>query len=41
MAGLAVGGLWAPAAFAQEIVIPNIIELSGGGATAPTSLGRN
>ncbi len=33
LAGLAIGGLWAPAAFAQDIVIPNIIELSGGGAT--------
>src|SRR5215204_4705949 len=33
LAGLAIGGLWAPAGFAQEIVIPNIIELSGGGAT--------
>jgi branched-chain amino acid transport system substrate-binding protein len=33
LAGLAIGGLWAPAGFAQDIVIPNIIELSGGGAT--------
>jgi branched-chain amino acid transport system substrate-binding protein len=33
VAGLAIGGLWAPAGFAQDIVIPNIIELSGGGAT--------
>ena len=33
LAALAVGGLWAPAGFAQDIVIPNIIELSGGGAT--------
>src|SRR5690349_10785346 len=33
VAGLAIGGLWAPTVFAQDIVIPNIIELSGGGAT--------
>ena len=33
LAGLAIGGLWATAGAAQEIVIPNIIELSGGGAT--------
>jgi branched-chain amino acid transport system substrate-binding protein len=33
LAGLVIGGLWAPAGFAQDIVIPNIIELSGGGAT--------
>ena len=33
LAGLALGGLWSTAAFAQDIVIPNIIELSGGGAT--------
>src|ERR1051325_8709648 len=33
LAGLAIGGLWAPTVFAQDIVIPNIIELSGGGAT--------
>ena len=33
LAGLAIGGLWAPEGFAQDIVIPNIIELSGGGAT--------
>ena len=32
VASLAIGGLWAPAGFAQDIVIPNIIELSGGGA---------
>ena len=24
LAGLAIGGLWAPAGFAQDIVIPNI-----------------
>ena len=33
LAGLAVTGLWAGGAAAQEVVIPNIIELSGGGAT--------
>jgi branched-chain amino acid transport system substrate-binding protein len=33
LAGLALGGLWSTAALAQDIVIPNIIELSGGGAT--------
>ena len=33
VAALAIGGLWASAGYAQEIVIPNIIELSGGGAT--------
>src|SRR5215510_8618140 len=33
VAGLVIGGLWAPDGFAQDIVIPNIIELSGGGAT--------
>lgn len=33
VAGLAIGGLWSPAGFAQDVVIPNIIELSGGGAT--------
>src|SRR6188508_2799341 len=33
VAGIAIGGLWASAGFAQDIVIPNIIELSGGGAT--------
>ena len=33
LAGLAVAGLWAGGAAAQEVVIPNIIELSGGGAT--------
>src|SRR3954447_10157465 len=32
-AGLAAAGLWAGGASAQDIVIPNIIELSGGGAT--------
>jgi branched-chain amino acid transport system substrate-binding protein len=32
IAGLAIG-LWAQQAAAQDIVIPNIIELSGGGAT--------
>src|ERR1043165_785370 len=32
-AALAIGGLWAGAGYAQDIVIPNIIELSGGGAT--------
>jgi branched-chain amino acid transport system substrate-binding protein len=30
---LAAAGLWAQGAGAQDIVIPNIIELSGGGAT--------
>ena len=33
VASLAMSGLWAPAGIAQDIVIPNIIELSGGGAT--------
>jgi branched-chain amino acid transport system substrate-binding protein len=33
LAALAVGCLWATAGAAQEIVIPNVIELSGGGAT--------
>ena len=33
VAALAVGALWASPSRAQEIVIPNIIELSGGGAT--------
>jgi branched-chain amino acid transport system substrate-binding protein len=32
-AGLAAVALWAQSASAQDIVIPNIIELSGGGAT--------
>src|SRR5215468_10519679 len=36
VASLAIGGLWASAGFAQEIVIPNIIELSGGGAVSGT-----
>ena len=31
--GLAAAMLWAQSAAAQDIVIPNIIELSGGGAT--------
>ena len=31
--GLAAALLWAQSAAAQDIVIPNIIELSGGGAT--------
>src|SRR4029079_12820949 len=33
IARLAAAGVWAQGAAAQEIVIPNIIELSGGGAT--------
>src|ERR1051325_9235558 len=33
LAGRAIGVSWAPAGVAQDIVIPNIIELSGGGAT--------
>ena len=32
LAGLALG-VWSPTAWSQEIVIPSIIELSGGGAT--------
>ena len=33
LAGMAAAGFWAGGAAAQEVVIPNIIELSGGGAT--------
>ena len=33
LAGLAIAGFWTASALAQDIVIPNIIELSGGGAT--------
>ena len=36
LAGLAIAGLWAASAQAQDIVIPNIVELSGAGATAGT-----